>query len=229
MNIYGVIYKFENKLNGKIYIGQTTQKLEKYYRNTYVLDNAHKRIKLQNTIKKYGLDAFIFSQIDSGANQEELNQKEIHYIELFNCIINGYNCRSGGSRGKHSPETRAKMGKCRVGTKVSEASKLKMSLSHLGQQSGNKGNVYSEASRLKISESKKGCVPWNKGIPADETTKLRLQNINLGRTPPNKGIPMSESQKLLVSQNRKGKGMGNKNNKYSKKDSTQIVHHTVLL
>lgn len=69
----------------------------------------------------------------------------------------------------HSPETRLKMSNSAkgkqncLGRKASNESKLKMSKSHLGQISWNKGLKMSEESKLKMSKAKLGKSPWNKG------------------------------------------------------------------
>lgn len=48
------------------------------------------------------------------------------------------------------------------GLKSSEATKKKLSLSHMGQKAWNKGIPMKEESKKKLSLSLKGKVPWNK-------------------------------------------------------------------
>lgn len=91
------IYMHKNKINNKVYIGQTIQKPEdrwkngKGYKNNYYFYNA---------IQKYGWDNFehlILEQSDKWT-QEECNDKEKYYIQLYNAADKncGYNINPGG-------------------------------------------------------------------------------------------------------------------------------------
>ena len=53
-----------------------------------------------SSINKYGEDNFTFETIDSANNLNELNDKEIYWINFYNSISpNGYNV-TGGGQGK---------------------------------------------------------------------------------------------------------------------------------
>lgn len=97
--MYGIIYKATNKINNKVYIGQTIKSLqERIYAHVY---RAKKSLNITHThfinaIRKYGENNFIWEVIDSGENQEELNQKESYWIKYYNTIENGYNIQEGG-------------------------------------------------------------------------------------------------------------------------------------
>ena len=109
---YGIIYKIENIINNKVYIGQTTQKrgfkdrycregqgVERVYKS-YLYNKEHNRsynIHLFRAIEKYGFDAFIVDEVyDVALSLKELNDKEKLYIEQFNSFYNGYNYTLGG-------------------------------------------------------------------------------------------------------------------------------------
>ena len=53
------IYKFENKLNGKIYIGKTKNIKERIYQHNHVTRN--KNTKFGNTLRKYSINMFDFN------------------------------------------------------------------------------------------------------------------------------------------------------------------------
>ena len=57
VEIYGIIYKIKNQINGKIYIGQTIHGFNRRYKNN--LEEYTKNIHLKNSIDKYGILAFI--------------------------------------------------------------------------------------------------------------------------------------------------------------------------
>ena len=108
---YGIIYKITNKINGKIYIGQTTTSLKRRW-------NMHKSASRKNrsnsalhsSISKYGYINFIIEPICSCFSEEELNLKEIYFIDTLNSLApNGYNLKSGGANGKHTIESKEKM------------------------------------------------------------------------------------------------------------------------
>ncbi|WP_180994337.1 GIY-YIG nuclease family protein [Bacillus sp. Marseille-P3661] len=83
------IYAIFNKVNGKIYIGQTSQKIYAYLRSEREsklrLGEMH-NCKLQNEFKEYGADQFDFYIIEkfliSTENMERL-QKTLNYLEVF--------------------------------------------------------------------------------------------------------------------------------------------------
>src|ERR1039457_3685212 len=106
------LYMYENKLNGKVSIGQTAninrRKIEHRYGN--------KTMPIDRAIKKYGEDNFIHSIICFCDTEEQIDQEEIFWIAEMRNILGQrkvYNLANGGKRGlsgkKHTPETIAKM------------------------------------------------------------------------------------------------------------------------
>ena len=81
--------------NGKIYIGQSKNitKRIKCYIGLYKKDNRF----VIRAIKKYSKENVIFSVLEL-CNQEELNEREIHYVSLFDSNNKevGYNLTEGG-------------------------------------------------------------------------------------------------------------------------------------
>jgi hypothetical protein len=83
------IYKLTSP-SGKGYVGQSVcirKRFSKYKR----LD-CEDQPKLYNALKKYGVENFKYDILEE-CNRAELNTKEEHYINLFNTVENGYNCR----------------------------------------------------------------------------------------------------------------------------------------
>ena len=112
-----LIYKITNKINDKIYIGQTTQSLNNRIRN-YRSDVKHSKRsrKIIDAMKKYGFENFVFEIIhDNIASKKEMDELERKYISDFKI---GYNMELGGnSMGKHSDETKHKIGQSQLGEK----------------------------------------------------------------------------------------------------------------
>lgn len=95
-----LIYKITNKINGKVYIGQTIRSLKKRF-------NEHcnnKKSTISKAIQKYGKENFTIEEIDGANNQSELNYKEWLLIYKFNSLTpNGYNIYNNKKvRGKWS-------------------------------------------------------------------------------------------------------------------------------
>lgn len=88
-----LVYKITNRINNKIYIGQTTETIEKRFKRHcgYQLqDNTY----LHRAIKKYGADNFFIEQIDEANSQEELNEKEFYWIKYYQSDKQGYNLKA---------------------------------------------------------------------------------------------------------------------------------------
>jgi len=88
------IYKITNKINGKIYIGQSNNCLKRFQQ--------HKNTKYQYTslisraIKKYGVENFTFEIIEHDVTN--YNEREMYWIQYFNSLKpNGYNILPGGN------------------------------------------------------------------------------------------------------------------------------------
>lgn len=96
-----VIYKITNKINHKIYIGQTVKTLKQRWKGHLNDSKIAKNNKFYNAIKKYGTDLFEKEIIENNiATIEELNQREIYWIEFYDSYRKGYNSTLGG---KDSP------------------------------------------------------------------------------------------------------------------------------
>lgn len=87
----GIIYKITNKINGKIYIGQTRMSLNKRW--YYHLYNSNKKNNcvFSKAINKYGKDAFDMEILEV-VEIAILTEKEQFYIQKFNSLLpSGYN------------------------------------------------------------------------------------------------------------------------------------------
>lgn len=83
------IYKIENLINHKIYVGQSVHIERRWKEHCFPSTNS----LISNAIKKYGKENFSF-QILEECSEEELDNKEISYIKQFDCITpKGYNIK----------------------------------------------------------------------------------------------------------------------------------------
>ena len=83
------IYKIENKINGKIYIGQSNNIYKRWYSHKNSLRrNVHDNDYLQNAWNKYGEENFEFSIVEICENDVDvLNSREQFYIDNLMLLI----------------------------------------------------------------------------------------------------------------------------------------------
>ena len=142
------IYKIENLINNKIYIGQTVKTIEHRYKGHLKNADNNKEHPLYDSMNKHGINSFKLSEIEQCTSIEELNLKETYWINYFKSQNRqkGYNLNTGGKNGFHCKETRLKIGKANKGKKRTEETKLKLSLAH-------KGAKLSEEHKRKIGKT----------------------------------------------------------------------------
>lgn len=87
------IYKIENLIDKKIYIGSSINLESRKYKHFWMLDrNKHDNNHLQNSYNKFGKDLFNFEILEFCDNNQ-LIERENHYIEIYKSNIDkfGYN------------------------------------------------------------------------------------------------------------------------------------------
>ena len=94
------IYKIENLLNGKIYIGQSINIEDRWKRHLF--DSRPSKLSekssvIHKAIGKYGAENFKFFVVEE-CQAEDLDDREIYWIDFYDSYYNGYNCTKGGSR-----------------------------------------------------------------------------------------------------------------------------------
>jgi len=159
-----IIYKATNKINDKVYVGQTISKLNiriNRHRNT-----AKKSDSLfSRAIRKYELKNFIWEVLCECQTIEELNEKEIYYIELYKSFgENGYNMNSGGDNYIRKPfteEHKAKIGASKIGKKR-EYFKRDMDIS--GEKNPNYGKKHP-----------------GRTLTEEQINKIKISKINIQR------------------------------------------------
>lgn len=157
------IYKITNKIDGRVYIGQT-QVDDPYYFGGGKL--------IRRAVKKHGRDNFTKEILEECSSKEELDEREIYWIEYYNSrdLTVGYNLARGGDGGN------------RNGGKLTEESRRRISESKTGTHWGH----HSEETKKRMSEvrmgiefseehKKKLCEKRRQRIISDETRKKASQ------------------------------------------------------
>jgi len=231
MENFGIIYKATNKVNGKVYIGQTTKSLEKR-KSKHLSDTRCGRYGgsiFLKAMNRYKESNFMWIEICKCYSRKELDDMENYYIDLYksNNTKFGYNLITGRGRSgyklseeaKHKisekaiirlsiPENNPMYGKSIsdiCGDKISRKLK-KYYINNLGSFTNRK---HSAESKLKMSESRtgKGNHFYGKNLTKDHRAKISEAL---------RGREFSNAHKRKISESRIGKYLGSEN-KTSKK------------
>jgi group I intron endonuclease len=208
--MYGIIYKITNRVNGKIYIGQTTSTLVKRWQKHQYKSHC---TLLSRAIRKYGKDNFDVCTISRCSSLKEMNHRESYYIKLFKALSPyGYNLDSGGKNKKMSPESRLKISMSQKGKKKkphTQEARNKMSASHFGKKA-------SPETRLKLSNLRRGRKMSQESINktrmavlGKSKSEIHKQKLALAHT----GKTLSEEHRLAISNGLKKKIICNETKK----------------
>lgn len=145
-----------NLINNKKYIGQTRDSVEARFK-AHIAEacKTNRNLHLYNSMRKYGIENFVVTILESNIPVEQLNDKEIYYIALYDTFNNGYNNTAGGGGilgYKHSEETRRR---------ISIKSKENMYKINTPERTAKiiaaqKGRKFTDEHRRHISEACKG-------------------------------------------------------------------------
>lgn len=97
-----IVYKVTNKVNGKVYIGRTTQSLSKRKSgHKSAAYTANEGSYFYRAIRRYGWESFLFEVIEEHTDIDALNAAEIRWIAEYNSTDRerGYNTSIGGEHG----------------------------------------------------------------------------------------------------------------------------------
>ena len=185
-NYYNCIYMYTNKINGKRYIGQTTNfnRRHREHIRASINENNKKEYNLpfHSAIRKYGIENFQIDILSKDINtQEERNELEISFILFFNTLsINnfGYNISNGGFTNNRLNKTdeeikewNKKIGDANRGEKNYWYGKKRPELSDKLSKKF-KNRTFTEEHKQKIKDNHVGM----KGKKHSEETKQKMSN-----------------------------------------------------
>lgn len=134
-----IIYKTINKTNGKYYIGKDEKDNPNYLGSGLLLNRA---------INKYGIENFEKIILERCKTKEELNEREVFWIDELSATTVGYNIALGGAGGD---------------TYTNNPNLSDIKKKFVGSNNHFFGKKHTEESKIKMSEIQKGRKAWNKG------------------------------------------------------------------
>lgn len=171
MSIYS-IYKIQNKLNGKCYIGFDSNYPNRIKDHIAESKKSRRNTKFYNAIRKYGWVNFdIYVLYQSKEFEHTLNVMENHFIMENDSYCNGYNSTTGGERGFSNHDyVKRKISYKNKGKKLTSEQKEKISRMQ-------KGVPKSEEMKNKVSNTLKGHT-------VSEETRNKISKAILGKSKP---------------------------------------------
>lgn len=97
------IYKFTSKITGQSYIGQSIKIEHRYKEHLNNIKNFQENSKWYQALREQGIENFEFSILEE-CQPEELNEREIYWIQYYDSYNNGYNSTPGGQTKYCNPQ-----------------------------------------------------------------------------------------------------------------------------
>lgn len=198
----GCIYIIKNKINNKVYIGQTVKMMEERWReHLYNSKPGGREQLIYLAMRKYGVENFYVELLEIADDTQSLDELEIAHIKNFNSLTpNGYNMTLGGSKFKDDnpmyheeirkkvsqhfigdknpakrPEVKEKIREKALGRKASDEARKKMK-----ENNGRywAGKHLSEETKAKISKNH-GCRGKFGGLNPNSKAVQRLDKDTL--------------------------------------------------
>lgn len=118
------IYKITNKINGKVYIGQTTNFRKRCSDYMNIHKRANTRLYIGQMIIKYGTENFTI-EIEKVCKPDELTKYEMYYINKYKSSEAdfGYNITKNIGAGQNNEESRRRKSDAHTGIKESSDTK----------------------------------------------------------------------------------------------------------
>lgn len=206
----GIIYKFECLSTGKCYIGQTVRPRQRFKEHIIKALSSNSKHPFYHDLINYG--NWSYQILEKDIPENELNEAEIYYINLFDSYNNGYNIRKGGGGWggavNYTDKHREMLKKSWTDERKEQASQTQKIVQKAywnsveGKQKAKyhskvmKGKKSTEEAKLKRSESLKGHI-------VTQETRDKISKAHTGRK-------HTEIAKKHMSESHKGKSPGNK-------------------
>lgn len=179
------IYKITNTTNGKIYIGQTVQRVSQRWRSHKQAAENGKQLHLYFAMRKYGVDNFTLEHIATADNKEWGDYFERLYILIYNTLNPefGYNMTTGGEGALHREENKIKIGVKSKEWWQDPENKKRASASRKGLLVGERNPMFGrhDLGTPHTEETKQHLREQKLAAYADPEYKARISAANVGK------------------------------------------------
>lgn len=190
--VYGIVYRAQNLVSGKIYIGQTSKQLTQRVASHLNSVQKNSPYPFHKALRRYGELGFTWDVVSWAETRLELNDLEREWIRLSNSTDRhvGYNMTFGGEGFVGTPEARAKISASLSGRKQSKEMVAR-------RVAGRAGYRHSEETKQKIGFANKGKPGTRNGAIVTEETREKMRAANVGKR-------HTEESRLKISASKKG-------------------------
>lgn len=219
------VYKIQNKVNNKVYIGITNKGYNNRFRKHLSEARNGSTFILHLAINKYGKDNFFVTLLETCSSLEVLKEREKFWIKTLNSTNRdfGYNMTEGGDGtfGRfHSEETKKKIGeRLRVGVSIENTDTKEIKLF----ESTAKACKYLNKCRSYLSDLRRR----NNYSTILFDDNLIIKYIEKEKPKPKKNQDISAHMKMMQEKSIESRSLNkeefSKKQKEVKKDKTKIV------
>ena len=176
------IYMIQNKINGKIYIGQSKDIYNRW--TSHKNSSKNPKYPIHFAINSLGKENFSFSILEK-CNKSELNYRECFYIKLYHSVDNdfGYNLLQGGNDCKWTNEMKQKHSE--ILSKVHNTEKFKKDTSErmkIYWKENKEEIIENRKDMYKNEERNKKLSDASKKLWQDDNYRKRLSESHIGNT-----------------------------------------------
>lgn len=189
------IYKYTNRVNGKVYIGQTCRTLEE--RARYNGRGYQGCCKFWSAIRKYGWESFEPEILKKGLTSSEAVEFEEFYIRKYNSVEEGYNTLYKSNL-EFSEGYRNNMSNAVKNSEHAKERSRKISNSLKGDKNPFYGKHHTEQTKEILRE-------YRKGKKLSEETKRKISEAITGGKNPFRGRRHSKESKEKMRKAKLGK------------------------
>ena len=182
------IYKYTNKINGKIYIGRSINISHRKWEHVH---HPSPYSYFDQTITKIGEDKFDFEIIEE-CTIDTIKEREKYWIKFYNCCVldnreRGYNLTHGGEEYQSDENPWAKLTIKQIEEIIDKLANTKISIQELSKQYKVHYNTISNINR---------CKTWNWLHDFKQNIRIESQgSVSRGELGTNK---ISEQQALYI-------------------------------
>jgi group I intron endonuclease len=190
------IYSIAHGGSGKCYVGSAMNITRRWWTHTSQMRaGKHANQKLQRSWNKYGEGSFTFSILEAVDDAANLVPREQFWMDKIRPFFN-ISPTAGSPLGvKHTKEARENMGRSRLGRKLTDAHKKKLSIAMTGKVKPPEGIALHKKSMTGRKQSPEHIAKRAKAMTGRKLSAEQIEKMSAAQ----RGIPKSDEMKRKMS------------------------------